>query len=62
MIGESLFRRLTIDEWELLQGFPTGYTDIDGASDAARRRAIGNAFCVPVMRWIGQRVNLVYGD
>lgn len=62
MIGESLFRRLTIDEWELLQGFPPGYTDIDGASDAARRRAIGNAFCVPVMRWIGQRVSLVQGD
>lgn len=61
VIGESIFRRLTIEEWELLQGFPPGYTDIDGASDAARRRAIGNAFCVPVMRWIGQRVNLVQG-
>lgn len=61
VISESEFRRLTIDEWETLQGFPRGYTDIDGASDSARRRAIGNAFCVPVMRWIGQRIGVLHG-
>lgn len=49
-------RRLTCEEWEMLQGFPVGYTDIDGATDTLRRRALGNSFCVPVMRWIGQRI------
>jgi DNA (cytosine-5)-methyltransferase 1 len=55
--GESGYvRKLTITEWERLQGFPDGYTAIEGASDAMRRRAIGNSFAVPVVRWIGRRI------
>lgn len=49
-------RRLTPLECERLQGFPDGWTDIPGAKDGPRFRAIGNSMAVPVMRWIGRRM------
>lgn len=53
-------RRLTPTECERLQGFPDAYTDIQhrgkSASDAARYKALGNSFAVPVIRWIGERI------
>jgi len=50
-------RRLTPIECERLQGFPDGYTDIqDNTPDGPRYKALGNSMAVPVMRWIGQRV------
>ena len=52
-------RRLTPLECERLQGFPDGWTDIPGASDTARYKALGNSMCVPVMRWIGERIERV---
>lgn len=45
-------RRLTPLECERLQGFPDSWTDIPGASDSARYRALGNAWCVPVGVWV----------
>ena len=36
-----LIRRLTPLECERLQGFPDGWTDIEGASDSARYKALG---------------------
>ena len=38
-----LIRRLTPLECERLQGFPDGWTDIHGASDSARYKALGNS-------------------
>lgn len=52
-------RRLTVTEWERLQGIPDGYTKLEGWSDAQRRKAIGNAFCVHVIRWIANRIAFV---
>ena len=52
-------RRLTPLECERLQGFPDGWTDIPGASDTARYKALGNSMCVNVMRWIGERIERV---
>lgn len=52
-------RRLTPTECERLQGFPDGYTDIPGASDSGRYKALGNSMAVPVMRWIGERIDKV---
>ena len=52
-------RRLTPLECERLQGFPDGYTDIPGASDSGRYKALGNSMAVPVMRWIGERITSV---
>lgn len=52
-------RRLTPLECERLQGFPDYYTLIPGASDTVRYKAIGNSMAVPIMRWIGERINIV---
>ncbi len=38
-----LIRRLTPLECERLQGFPDGWSDIPGASDSARYKALGNS-------------------
>ena len=51
-------RRLTPVECERLQGFPDNYTNIkENCSDGARYKALGNSMAVPVMRWIGERIN-----
>ena len=54
--GEMAVRRLTPLECERLQGFPDNYTNIPGASDSARYKALGNSMAVPVMHWIGKRI------
>ncbi|WP_370791444.1 DNA cytosine methyltransferase [Bilophila wadsworthia] len=55
-LSGNCVRRLTPRECERLQGFPDGYTLIPGASDSARYKALGNSMAVPVMRWIGERI------
>jgi len=57
-------RRLTPRECERLQGFPDDYTLIPfthgkPAADGPRYKALGNSMAVPVMRWIGERIQLV---
>lgn len=58
-------RRLTPRECERLQGFPDDYTLISyrgkPAADGPRYKALGNSMAVPVMRWIGQRLQAVDG-
>jgi DNA (cytosine-5)-methyltransferase 1 len=54
-------RRLTPVECERLQGFPDGYTNIpwrkkDESPDGPRYKALGNSWAVPVVRWIGRRI------
>lgn len=59
----STVRRLTPRECERLQGFPDDYTLITyrkkPAADGPRYKALGNSFAVPVMRWIGERIERV---
>ena len=43
----QLIRRLTPLECERLQSFPDGWTDIPGASDSARYKALGNSVAIP---------------
>jgi DNA (cytosine-5)-methyltransferase 1 len=66
-------RRLTPRECERLQGFPDDYTLIPGYNsrrtgvyggnhgvpDGPRYKALGNSMAVPVMHWIGRRIDLV---
>ena len=56
-------RRLTPRECERLQGFPDDWTLVPHngkpAADGPRYEAIGNSMAVPVMRWLGQRIQLV---
>jgi len=49
-------RRLTPLECERLQGFPDGWTAVNGRSDSARYRMLGNAVPVPVVEWILRRI------
>jgi len=61
MVMQSMaVRRLTPTECERLQGFPDGYTDIkDKCPDGPRYKALGNSMAVPVMKWIGERIQMV---
>lgn len=53
-------RRLTPTECERLQGFPDGWTDIrDRTPDTPRWQALGNSMAVPVIRWLGERMQAV---
>ena len=56
-------RRLTPRECEALQGFPRNYTLVPyrgkPAADGPRYKALGNSFAVPVLAWIGQRIQMV---
>ena len=53
-------RRLTPVECERLQGFSDNYTNIkDKCPDGPRYKALGNSMAVPVMAWIGKRIQEV---
>jgi DNA (cytosine-5)-methyltransferase 1 len=56
-------RRLTPVECERLQGFPDDYTNVPyrnkPASDGPRYRALGNSMAVPVITWLGKRIQAV---
>lgn len=59
--GDGTVRRLTPVECERLQGFPDGWTDVpyrgkDHPPDSPRYKALGNSMAVPVMAWIGRRI------
>ncbi len=58
-------RRFTPRECERLQGFDDDWTLVPyrgkPAADGPRYRAIGNSMAVPVVRWIGERIQMVTG-
>lgn len=55
-------RKLTPVECERLQGFPDNHTLVPyrgkPMSDTQRYKALGNSMAVPVMRWLGHRIQL----
>ncbi|HBR07618.1 MAG TPA: hypothetical protein DD735_01840, partial [Clostridiales bacterium] len=57
--GAYLIRRLTPLECERLQGFPDFWTDISGASDSARYKALGNSVAIPCVEYIMHGLALV---
>lgn len=63
LMAGSAVRRLTPTECERLQGFPDGWTDVPyrgkPAADGPRYKALGNSMAVPVMAWIGKRIEMV---
>ena len=66
VIKDMQVRRLTPTECERLQGFPDNYTRIpwrnkaaEDCPDGPRYKAMGNSMAVPVMRWIGERIEMV---
>jgi DNA (cytosine-5)-methyltransferase 1 len=56
----TAIRRLTPRECERLQGFPDDFTLVPvrgkPAADGPRYKALGNSMAVPVMSWIGKRI------
>jgi DNA (cytosine-5)-methyltransferase 1 len=66
VLHSMAIRRLSVKECERLQGFPDDWTKIpyrnkeaDQCPDGPRYKACGNSMAVPVMRWIGERINLI---
>ena len=63
--GVMSVRRLTPRQRECarLQGFPDSYLDITyrgkPAADGNKYRALGNSMAVPVVSWLGKRIQLV---
>lgn len=55
----NLVRRLTPLECERLQGYPDGWTDVPGASDSVRYKALGNSVAIPCVEYLMQRVAMV---
>ena len=68
-LESMVVRRLTPVECERLQGFPDGWTMIpwrgkeaESCPDSPRYKAIGNSMAVPVMNWIGRRLQSATTD
>ena len=57
--GVNLIRRLTPLECERLQGFPDGWTNIPGASDSARYKALGNSVAIPCVEYVMRGIAMV---
>ena len=57
--GTNLIRRLTPLECERLQGFPDGWTNIPGASDSARYKALGNSVAIPCVEYVMRGIAIV---
>jgi DNA (cytosine-5)-methyltransferase 1 len=64
LLTSTAIRRLTPIECERLQGFPDNYTQIPFRNkpphqcpDGPRYKALGNSMAVPVLKWIGERIN-----
>lgn len=68
--GTSMaLRRLTPEECEALQGFPRGHTKIpwkgksvEDCPDSVRYKSLGNSFAVPVIAYIGRRIQKVMDE
>jgi DNA (cytosine-5)-methyltransferase 1 len=63
LLAAMQVRRLTPVECERLQGFPDKYTLVPfrgrPAADGNRYKTLGNSMAVPVMGWLGERMQLV---
>jgi DNA (cytosine-5)-methyltransferase 1 len=64
LVHNKTIRRLTPVEVERLQGFPDNHTNIpwnrkEFAPDSRRYKAMGNSMAVPVMQWLGRRIQQV---
>lgn len=60
MLDEAELRRFTIRELERCMGFPDDWTAFEWngrpASYQMRAGLLGNAFCPPILNWIGQGI------
>ncbi len=59
VVYKHKIRRLTPIECERLQGFPDNWTNVGEPAISKRYNALGRSMAVPVMKWIGQRIQQV---
>lgn len=64
VITDNKIRNLTPVECERLQGFPDNFTNIpwrnkNQSPDSLRYSALGNSMAVPVMAWLGKRIDYI---
>src|ERR1019366_9524182 len=58
---DGRIRRVTPIEAERLMGFPDDYTLIPGKClESCRYKALGNSMVIPVMSWLGQRIQQMH--
>ena len=57
VVQDKRIRRLNPEETELLMGFPAKYTWLEKCRNTTRYQATGNSWAVPVVRWIGNRID-----
>ena len=60
LVLDKSLRKLTPLECERLQGLPDNYTNVDGASDTARYKALGNSIALPFWKVIARRIAAQY--
>lgn len=56
IVQDGRIRRFSPLECERLMGFPDNFTKIENAKRTQRYTAIGNSWAVPVIRWLGLRL------
>jgi DNA (cytosine-5)-methyltransferase 1 len=56
VVQNGRLRRFTPRECERLMGFPDDYTLLQGARPTNRYQAVGNSWAIPVIAWIGKRL------
>lgn len=56
VVQDGRLRRLSPLECERLMGLPDNYTQIEGAKYTNRYQAIGSSWTIPVIEWIGKRI------
>lgn len=60
LLDDSFVRKFTITELERCMGFPDGWTAFEWrgkpASYNMRTKLLGNAFCPPILHWIGEGI------
>lgn len=52
LVVSQTVRRLTPTECSRLQGYPDGWCDIEGSSDSAKYKALGNSVAIPCVKFI----------
>lgn len=60
LVCDKAIRKLTPLECERLQGFPDNWTNIEGASDTARYKALGNSIALPYWKVLARRIAAQY--
>ena len=56
MTVDNIIKTLTVNDCEVLQGLPKGYTDVPGVSTSKKIHAIGNGWTVPVITHIFSKI------